>query len=167
MDGLPITEDVSVLNTKFGYRSVNAGRMHACGHDGHMGMMLGTVAVLCQSTHRSKLPANFTVKFLFQPAEEGFAGAAAMLEEGVMDANDKTGPKVDAVYGIHLWNYMNVGTVGVKTGPLMAASDRFGISVSGKGGHGAVPQGTNDCIVAASNLVVQLHSIVARNINRT
>ncbi len=145
--------------------------------------------------HKSQIRG--VVKFLFQPAEEGFgtpllllssratppspdrlcaalcvtisyaiAGAAAMIQDGVL-SDGKFGPKVDEIFGLHLWNYMNVGQVGLKTGPLMAASDRFVITIKGKGGHGAVPQGTCDCIVAGSNLVLQLHSIVSRNINRT
>lgn len=105
-----------------------------------------------------RISAQGSVKFLFQPAEEGLGGAREMIKDGCLDG-------VDAVYGCHLWTYDEVGVVGVQSGPVMAASDRFEITVRGAGGHGAAPQGTVDAVVAASQLVVALQSVVARNVN--
>ena len=148
MDALPITE-----TTGLEYASANEGVHHACGHDGHMAILLGTVRVL--AAKRAQLKGS--VKFMFQPAEEGFGGAREMIKDGVLEG-------VDEVYGLHLWTYGAVGEVMAKDGPLMAASDMFEIEVVGTGGHGAVPQGTHDAIVAASHLVTQLHTIVSRNV---
>jgi len=156
MDALPITELETSSNKD--YRSRNTGVMHACGHDAHMSMLVCAARVLSGMASRLR----GTVKFLMQPAEEGGAGARAMIEDGALTT---IGPKVDQIYGLHVWTHMNVGQVGVKLGALMAGSDRFTIDVAGRGGHGAVPQGTNDAVVAAAHLVSQLHTIVSRNIN--
>jgi len=142
------------------YRSENKSVSHCCGHDGHIAMLLTTARVLV--AERDKFTGF--VKFIFQPAEEGKGGAKAMIEDGVLEEG-KCGPRVDCVYGIHLWNYLNYGSVGVKSGPLMAASDFFQINLSGKGGHGAIPQGTCDAIVGAGQLITQVNSIVSRNVN--
>tara|TARA_B100001093_G_scaffold463995_1_gene480512 strand:+ start:783 stop:1949 length:1167 start_codon:yes stop_codon:yes gene_type:complete len=149
MDALPIQE-VNNLD----YKSLNDGVMHACGHDGHMAILLGAANALSKN---SKLKKG-TVRFIFQPAEEGLGGAKYMIEDGCLD-------KVDEIYGLHLWNYQLYGEVGIKDGPVMASADLFDIEVSGKGGHGATPQGTIDAIVVASNLVTMLQTIVSRNTN--
>ena len=149
MDALPIQEE-----NNLDYKSLNDGVMHACGHDGHMAILLGAANALSKN---SKLKKG-TVRFIFQPAEEGLGGAKYMIEDGCLD-------KVDEIYGLHLWNYQLYGEVGIKDGPVMASADLFDIEVSGKGGHGATPQGTVDAIVVASNLVTMLQTIVSRNTN--
>ena len=149
MDALPIQEE-----NNLDYKSLNDGVMHACGHDGHMAILLGAATALSKN---SKLKKG-TVRFIFQPAEEGLGGAKYMIEDGCLD-------KVDEIYGLHLWNYQLYGEVGIKDGPVMASADLFDIEVSGKGGHGATPQGTVDAIVVASNLVTMLQTIVSRNTN--
>ena len=149
MDALPIQETSDIS-----YKSINAGIMHACGHDGHTAMLLGTAEVL--SKQADKL--NGTLKFFFQPAEEGQGGARFMIDDGALEG-------VDEVYGIHLWNYQKYGTIGVKSGPIMAAADIFEITVHGKGGHGAAPQGTKDAVLIAAHLIQTLQTIVSRNTN--
>ena len=149
MDALPIQEE-----NNLDYKSLNDGVMHACGHDGHMAILLGAANALSKN---SKLKKG-TVRFIFQPAEEGLGGAKYMIEDGCLD-------KVDEIYGLHLWNYQLYGEVGIKDGPVMASADLFDIEVNGKGGHGATPQGTVDAIVVASNLVTMLQTIVSRNTN--
>ena len=128
MDALPIQETSGLP-----YSSNNDGIMHACGHDGHMAILLGA-------------------------AEEGLGGAKYMIEDGCLNG-------VDEIYGLHLWNYQNLGEVGVKEGPVMAAADMFDIKITGIGGHGAAPQGTVDSIVVASHLVQSFQTIVSRNTN--
>ena len=149
MDALPI-EETSGLD----FSSKNKGVMHACGHDGHMAMLLGAAKIL--SENRNKY--NGTVRFIFQPAEEGEGGARYMIDDGCLNG-------VDEIYGIHVWNYQPVGEVGVKDGPVLAAADMFDIKVRGIGGHGAAPQGTVDTIVVSSHLVQALQTIVSRNTN--
>lgn len=151
MDALPILEANPVS-----YRSRHDGVMHACGHDGHTAIALGTAFYLSQN------PQLFrgTIKFIFQPAEEGPGGAAPMIEAGVL-----RNPDVDAIIGLHLWNYLPLGSVGVRSGPLMAAVELFDCDIQGKGGHGAIPQQTVDAIVVGAQVVNALQTIVARNIN--
>jgi len=149
MDALPIQETSNIS-----YKSINDGIMHACGHDGHTAMLLGVAKVLSQKVDE----INGCVKFLFQPAEEGAGGAKYMIEDGALDG-------VDEVYGVHLWNYQKYGTVGVKSGPIMAAADIFEITIKGQGGHGAAPQGTKDVVVIAAHLIQTLQTIVSRNTN--
>ena len=149
MDALPIQETSNIE-----YKSINDGVMHACGHDGHTAILLGAAKVL------SKMKNHIagTVKFIFQPAEEGLGGARFMIKDGALN-------NVDEIYGLHLWNYQKYGTVGIKSGPVMAAADKFKITILGKGGHGATPQGTTDAIVVAAQTIQTLQTIVSRNTN--
>ncbi|MEM7725663.1 MAG: amidohydrolase [Cyanobacteria bacterium P01_A01_bin.45] len=151
MDALPIQE----LN-EAPYRSQHSGVMHACGHDGHTAIALGTAYYLQQ--HRGDFSG--TVKFIFQPAEEGPGGAKPMIEAGVLK-----NPDVDAIIGLHLWNNLPLGTIGVKPGPLMAAVESFKCTILGKGGHGAMPNQTVDSVVVAAQVVNALQTIVSRNVN--
>ncbi len=151
MDALPVCEENEVP-----YRSRHEGIMHACGHDGHTAIALGTAYYLSQ--HRHDLSG--TVKFIFQPAEEGPGGAKPMVEAGVLK-----NPDVDAIIGLHLWNNLPLGTVGVRGGPLMAAVELFRCTLNGKGGHGAMPHQTTDAIVLGSQIVNALQTIVARNVD--
>jgi amidohydrolase len=151
MDALPIQEANEVS-----YRSQHAGVMHACGHDGHTAIALGTAQYLAQ--HRDRFAG--TVKLIFQPAEEGPGGAKPMIEAGVLK-----NPDVDAIIGLHLWNQLPLGTVGVRAGALMAAVELFKCVILGKGGHGAIPQQTIDSIVVGSQIVNALQTIVARNVD--
>ena len=150
MDALPIKEANEVP-----YRSQHEGKMHACGHDGHTAIALATAYYLSQ--HQNDFSG--TVKIIFQPAEEGPGGAKPMIEEGVLQ-----NPNVDAIIGLHLWNNLSLGTVGVRAGALMAAVECFRVSILGKGGHGAMPEQTVDSIVVASQIVNALQTIVARNV---
>jgi amidohydrolase len=144
MDALPIREQSDAA-----YASRVPGVMHACGHDGHVATGAAAARVLA----RRRLPGE--VRVLFQPAEEGEGGAQAVVAAGVLDG-------VDCVVGIHLWNELPVGTLGVKAGPLMAAVDRLRIVVHGRGGHGGKPHRSADPVVAAAHVVTALQSIVAR-----
>jgi amidohydrolase len=151
MDALPIQEQNEVP-----YRSQHDGIMHACGHDGHTAIALGTAYYLSQ--HQKDLAG--TVKIIFQPAEEGPGGAKPMIEEGVLK-----NPDVDAIIGLHLWNNLPLGTIGVRSGAMMAAVECFDCIIKGKGGHGAMPHQTVDSIVVGTQVVNALQTIVARNIN--
>ncbi|SFD75650.1 M20 family metallopeptidase [Bacillus sp. UNCCL81] len=148
MDALPIEEE----NT-FEFVSTNPGVMHACGHDGHTAMLLGTAKIL--TSLKDKIKGE--VRFLFQHAEELYPGGAEeMVQAGVMDG-------VDMVIGAHLWAPMKLGTIGVAYGPMMAAPDTFYLAVKGKGGHAALPHDTIDSIAIASQVVTNLQHIVSRN----
>ena len=151
MDALPVQEENDVP-----YRSRHAGKMHACGHDGHVAIALGAAKYLADR------PQNFrgTVKFIFQPAEEGPGGAKPMIEAGVLKS-----PDVDAIVGLHLWNNLPLGILGVRSGALMAAVECFRCTVFGKGGHGALPHQTVDSVLVAAQIVTALQAIVARNVN--
>jgi amidohydrolase len=151
MDALPIQETGDVP-----YKSMNDGVMHACGHDGHMAILMGTLLALDQN--RSLWQG--TIKFVFQPAEEGEGGAELMIKEGVLK-----NPDVQAIFGLHLWNYQTYGTIGVKSGPVLASADSFEITVRGVGGHGAMPQGTVDTIHVSAQLILALQSIISRNLD--
>ena len=151
MDALPIQEQNDVP-----YRSQHDGVMHACGHDGHTAIALSVAFYLSQ--HRQDFTG--TVKIIFQPAEEGPGGAKPMIEAGVLQ-----NPQVDAIIGLHLWNNLPLGTVGVRNGALMAATESFRCTIQGKGGHGAIPQQTVDSILVAAHIVTALQTIVARNVS--
>ena len=151
MDALPIQEENDVP-----YRSQHDGVMHACGHDGHTAIALSTAYYLSQ--HRDDFAG--TVKIIFQPAEEGPGGAKPMIEAGVLQ-----NPQVDGIIGLHLWNNLPLGTVGVRTGALMAATEGFRCTIQGKGGHGALPHQTVDSILVSAHIVTALQTIVARNVS--
>ncbi|WNZ24736.1 amidohydrolase [Leptolyngbya sp. NK1-12] len=151
MDALPIQEANPVP-----YRSLHEGRMHACGHDGHTTIALGTA---CYLAHHPDCFSG-TVKIIFQPAEEGPGGAKPMIEAGVLHH-----PEVDAIIGLHLWNNLPLGTVGIRDGALMAAVEVFDLVIQGRGGHGAMPHQTMDAIVIGAQVVNALQTIVARNVN--
>lgn len=150
MDALPIQDEKNCA-----YASLTSGVMHACGHDAHTSTLLGIAKVA--SKHRSELKGNLV--FLFQHAEEITPGGAdSMIQDGALDG-------VDAVFGVHLWTPFPVGHVYSKAGPLMAAPDEFTIQIQGKGGHGGLPHQTVDSIYVASQLVVNLQSIVSRQVD--
>ncbi len=147
MDALPLQEQNDVP-----YASAVPGVMHACGHDGHTAMGAAAARVLA----RRSLPGE--VRLLFQPAEEGEGGAQAVVKDRALEG-------VDVVLGIHLWNELPVGTLGVKAGPLMAAVDRLKITVRGLGGHGGKPHRAADPVVAAAQVVTALQTVVAREVS--
>ncbi len=150
MDALPVQEQTGAE-----YASIHAGIMHACGHDGHMAIGLTVARILAQ--HRDRL--HGTIKFVFQPAEEGLGGAEQMVAESVLK-----NPDVDYCLGVHLWNEKPLGWTGVVPGAMMAGADFFTIRVEGKGGHGGLPETTIDPIVAAAQMVMAMQTIVSRNI---
>ncbi|MFD2612898.1 M20 metallopeptidase family protein [Paenibacillus gansuensis] len=150
MDALPIQDAKSC-----DYASTVPGVMHACGHDAHTSALLLAAKVL--SGNREHLEGS--IKFMFQHAEEQTpGGAAAMIEDGVLD-------DVDAVYGVHLWTPLPAGHVYCTPGPMMAAADEFTITIKGKGGHGGLPHQTVDAVMVSSQLVVNLQTIVSRGLN--
>ena len=151
MDALPIKEENEVS-----YCSKHDGIMHACGHDGHVAIALGIAHYLA----RNRDKWSGTVKIMFQPAEESPGGAKPMIEAGVL-----SNPDVDAIIGLHLWNYLPLGTVGVREGPLMGAVECFQCNILGRGGHGAIPQQTVDSVVVGSQIVNALQTVVSRNIS--
>ncbi|MCK4976892.1 MAG: amidohydrolase [Anaerolineales bacterium] len=151
MDALPIVEETGAE-----YASLTQGVMHACGHDGHTAVGL-TVARLL--TAYSQEFAG-TVKFVFQPAEEGLGGAEIMVAEGVLD-----NPKPDITLALHLWNEEQVGWLGIAPGPLMAAGEIFRVRVTGKGGHGALPNQTIDPVITTAQIISALQSIPSRNVS--
>src|SRR5688572_13051060 len=156
MDALPIVEETGAE-----YASQNQGVMHACGHDGHTAIGLTVAKML--NAHRDELAG--TIKFCFQPSEEGnngeeVGGAEMMMRDGVLDS-----PKVDMSLALHLWNEKPLGWIGVTQGPVMAGGEIFAVKVTGKGGHGANPHATIDPVVAAANIVNALQSITSRNVS--
>lgn len=150
IDALPLEEEGDKA-----YISRNPGAAHACGHDGHMAILMAAAQVLA----RRKNQFNGRIAFLFQPAEElPPGGAKPMIEEGVLDG-------VDAIFGLHLWQSLPTGSIGIVEGPMMAAADNFTIRVTGRGGHGSMPHQAVDSILAASQVVVNTQSIVSRSVD--
>jgi len=149
MDALPMTE-----HNDFAWKSGKPGMMHGCGHDGHTAMLLGAARYLAETRH-----FDGTAVLIFQPGEEGFAGAKAMIEDGLFDRFP-----VQSVYGMHNWPQMKPGTVGINPGPMMAAADRITIEVTGKGGHGAHPYQTVDPVLVSAHIITAVQSIVSRNV---
>lgn len=149
MDALTMSEE-----NDFAWKSTRSGMMHGCGHDGHVTMLVGAARYLAETRD-----FDGTAVLIFQPGEEGFAGAKAMIEDGLFDRFP-----VEAVYGMHNWPSMKPGTVGINPGPLMAAADRITIEVTGKGGHGAHAYLAVDPVVVAAHIVTAVQSIVSRNV---
>jgi amidohydrolase len=147
MDALPLEEDSGAP-----YASRTPGRMHACGHDGHVAISLAVAERLVSASPEA------AARFLYQPAEEGRGGAQSCTDEGALEG-------VDAAFGLHLWSPLPVGTIGVNRGALMAAVDNFTIDVEGRGGHGASPHEAADPILAAARIVEALQAVVAREIS--
>jgi len=149
MDALTMTED-----NDFAWKSTRQGMMHGCGHDGHVTMLVGAARYLAETRD-----FDGTAVLIFQPGEEGFAGARAMIEDGLFERFP-----VQAVFGMHNWPGMRPGTIGVNPGPLMAAADRVTIEVTGKGGHGAHAYLTIDPVVVAAHIITAVQTIVSRNV---
>ena len=149
MDALPIPE-----KNEFGWRSVTPGLMHGCGHDGHTAMLVGAARYLAETR-------NFdgTAVLIFQPGEEGYAGAREMIQDGLFDRFP-----VDSVYAMHNWPGLEPGMVGICPGPMMAAADRITITITGKGGHGAHAYQTVDPVLVAGHIITAVQSIVSRNV---
>jgi amidohydrolase len=150
MDGLPILESNAV-----NYRSRNDGVMHACGHDGHVAILLAAAKTL--AAQRATVPG--TLVFCFQPGEEGKAGALKMITDGVLE-----NPHVERTFALHLYSGLDVGKIGVRDGPYFASADEFDLIIRGKGGHGAMPQNSFDPIVAGAHIVSMLQTVISREI---
>jgi amidohydrolase len=150
MDALPMQED-----NEFEHRSCRPGMMHACGHDGHTAMLLGAARYLASTRE-----FDGTVNLIFQPGEEGFAGAQAMIDDGLFERFP-----CDAVYAMHNWPGLPPGTIAVKPGPMMAAADRVSITVEGRGGHGAHAYLAIDPVVVAAHIITAVQTIVSRNVS--
>jgi amidohydrolase len=150
MDALPVSE-----HTGRDFKSLHDGRMHACGHDGHMAMLLGF------ARHVADLPrVNDSVMFIFQPAEEGPGGAKVIIDEGLFERT-----KVEAIFGIHLDPGLDKGKIGLREGPMFARNGEFTITVRGKSGHAAMPHLSHDAIAVAGHLITQYHMIVSRSVD--
>jgi amidohydrolase/hippurate hydrolase len=151
IDALPILEKTGVP-----YASANSGAMHACGHDGHTAVLLGTARLL--SSMRNQFSG--TVKLIFQPGEETLSGAKAMVKAGVLD-----NPRVESLAALHAWPYLPAGKIGVRVGPYHASADYFKAKIIGTGGHGGYHHKGTDCLLAATEAVGALQSIVSRQLN--
>ena len=149
MDALPMAE-----HNDFAWKSTKPGLMHGCGHDGHTAMLVGAARYLAETRR-----FEGTAVLIFQPGEEGFAGAKAMIEDGLFDRFP-----VKSVFAMHNWPHMRPGTVGINPGPMMAAADRITIEITGQGGHGAHPYQNVDPILVAAHIITAVQSIVARNV---
>lgn len=157
IDALPIEEETGAP-----WASTIPGRMHACGHDGHTAILLGTALHL--NALAAAKPLDRPVVMLFQPAEEGGAGGRRMVEDGVLDGTIAPSP-VARIYGLHGWPYEPAGTTGTIAGPMLAASDKFEVEISGAGCHAAFPHAGRDPIAAAAAITTALQTIVARNVD--
>lgn len=151
MDALPILEE-----TGADYASEYPGVMHACGHDSHVAVGLSVAKIL--SAHRNEIKG--TIKFVFQPAEEGAGGAARMVKEGILE-----NPRPDYSMAMHVWNDKPVGWYALNPGPMMAGAEVFSVKVTGKGGHGAAPHNSVDPVVASAQIITALQTVTSRNIN--
>jgi amidohydrolase len=156
IDALPIAEASGKP-----YASTIAGRMHACGHDGHVAIMVGTARVLARLASERPLPRPVTI--VFQPAEEGGAGGRRMVEDGALDGS-RLGCPVSEIHALHGWPELELGHVATRQGAIMAASDRFEIAIDGQGAHAAWPHRSADPVVCAAAMVTALQTIVARNV---
>ena len=152
MDALPMHED-----TGLAFASRHPGRMHACGHDAHVAMLVGAARILSQRRE----DVDGTVKFLFPPGEEGHAGARILLEEGLLEAE----PRVDAAFALHVDPTLPAGAVALRPGPILAATDVFSLEITGRGGHASMPHHTVDPIPIACELVGALQTLVTRRID--
>jgi amidohydrolase len=150
MDALPITELVEEE-----YRSANVGVMHACGHDGHVSILLAAAKTLAE--RRSEVPG--TLVFCFQPGEEGYAGNKLMIEDGALE-----NPRVDRTFALHLFSGLDVGKIGVRDGAFFASADEFDLTIRGKGGHGAMPQLAVDPVMSGAYFITMLQTIVSREV---
>lgn len=157
IDGLPIVEENDCA-----WKSGTHGRMHACGHDGHTAILLGAARVLKRLSDERPLPNS--VRFLFQPAEEGGAGGKRMVDDGALDARAE-GPAIRRIYGLHNFPGLALGALSTRRGALFASSDRFEITVLGQAAHAAWPHHAHDPIVAASAIVLALQTVVSREID--
>ena len=151
MDALPIHEEVDVP-----FRSKVDGKMHACGHDCHTAMLLGAARLLKERESE----VHGTIKLIFQPAEEGGAGGERMCDEGALN-----NPDVQRIFGIHVWPYLPMGAVGSRTGVFLAAAGVLEITVTGRGGHAAMPHTTLDPVMTAAKIVTELQTIVSREVD--
>lgn len=149
MDALPMTE-----HNDFSWKSAKNGLMHSCGHDGHTTMLVGAARYLAQTRH-----FDGTAVLIFQPGEEGYAGARVMIEDGLFERFP-----VQSVYGMHNWPSMPPGTIGLNMGAMMAAADRITIEVTGRGGHGAHAYMTVDPVLVAAHIITAAQSLVSRNV---
>ena len=149
MDALPMREE-----NEFGWRSCKPGLMHGCGHDGHTAMLVAAARYLAETRH-----FDGSAVLIFQPGEEGCAGARVMIEDGLFERFP-----VQSVFAMHNWPGMPAGTVGLNSGAMMAAADRITIEVTGKGGHGAHAYLTVDPVVVSAHIITALQSIVSRNV---
>ena len=149
MDALPMVE-----SNEFAWKSCKSGLMHGCGHDGHVTMLIGAARYLAETRR-----FDGTAVLIFQPGEEGFAGARVMVEDGLFDRFP-----VQSVYAMHNWPAMRPGTIGINMGPMMAAADRITIEVTGRGGHGAHAYLTVDPVLVAAHIITAVQSLVSRNV---
>src|SRR3954464_5799714 len=156
IDALPVEE-----HTGAAYASTHAGRMHACGHDGHMATLMGAAPVL----HAMAGDLPVCVRLIFQPAEEGGGGAERLVAAGVLDG--RIGPKVEAIFGLHGWPGLKVGLVSTKPGPILAATDNFTIRFHGRGTHAAYPHFGRDPIAAMANAITNLQQVISRDVDPT
>ncbi|KAH3731910.1 amidohydrolase family protein [Pelomyxa schiedti] len=154
LDALPMTEG----NEGMAWRSQIPGKAHMCGHDGHITMLLG--AAVCISKVRSKLPPNTTVRFLFQPAEEGIGGAKRMIAEGALEG-------VDEIYAVHAWADLNNGLLAIMPGYIMSHMQEFYVTITGSGGHASAPHRCVDPLICACQTITSLQSIISRNVPPT